>query len=49
MRRHSVRIAEIAELATRAPLTATDVAERYGVGERTAQRLLAAARAHRVN
>ncbi|MBK3541012.1 hypothetical protein JHN61_33425, partial [Streptomyces sp. MBT67] len=42
--RHDPRIAEIAELTTRAPLTTADVAQRYGVGERTAQRLLAAAR-----
>ncbi|MFF3974979.1 hypothetical protein ACFYZ6_34715 [Streptomyces rubiginosohelvolus] len=47
--RHDPRIEEIAELATRAPLTTADVVQRYGVGERTAQRLLAAARtcAHR--
>ncbi|MEV5582668.1 hypothetical protein AB0L39_29415 [Streptomyces parvus] len=43
--RHDPRIAEIAELTTRAPLTTADVVRRYGVGERTAQRLLAAARA----
>ncbi|MFB6667886.1 hypothetical protein [Streptomyces parvus] len=42
--RHDPRIAEIAELTTRAPLTTADVAQRYGVGQRTAQRLLAAAR-----
>lgn len=42
--RHDPRIEEIAELTTRAPLTTADVAQRYGVGERTAQRLLAAAR-----
>ncbi|MFI7896527.1 hypothetical protein ACIFUY_35510 [Streptomyces sp. CACIS-1.16CA] len=43
--RHDPRIAEIAELTTQAPLTTADVVRRYGVGERTAQRLLAAARA----
>ncbi|MEV8450462.1 DNA-binding protein [Streptomyces parvus] len=42
--RRDPRIAEIAELTTRAPLTTADVVQRYGVGERTAQRLLAAAR-----
>ncbi|WP_079181282.1 hypothetical protein [Streptomyces sp. CB00316] len=44
--RHDPRIAEIGELAAHAPLTTADVAQRYGVGERTAQRLLAAARTH---
>ncbi|WP_257137058.1 hypothetical protein [Streptomyces sp. gb14] len=43
--RHDPRIEEIAELTARAPLTTADVVQRYGVGERTAQRLLAAARA----
>ncbi|MGW7592383.1 DNA-binding protein [Streptomyces sp. G9] len=42
--RHDPRIAEIAELTTQAPLTTADVVQHYGVSERTAQRLLAAAR-----
>ncbi|MGW8487446.1 DNA-binding protein [Streptomyces sp. NPDC055886] len=42
--RHDPRVAEIAELTAQVPLTTADVAQRYGVGERTAQRLLAAAR-----
>ncbi|MGW4037725.1 DNA-binding protein [Streptomyces sp. NPDC004778] len=44
--RHDPRVPEIAELATRAPLTTADVVQRFGVSERTAQRLLAAARTH---
>ncbi|MYV56792.1 DNA-binding protein [Streptomyces sp. SID3212] len=44
--RHDPRIAEIAELTSRTPLTTTDIAHRYQVSERTAQRLLAAARQH---
>ncbi|KND23298.1 hypothetical protein IQ60_38225 [Streptomyces europaeiscabiei] len=42
--RHDPRITEIAELTTRAPLTTADIVQRYEVSERTAQRLLAAAR-----
>ncbi|MFE9221705.1 DNA-binding protein [Streptomyces lavendulae] len=44
--RHDPRIAEIAELARRSPVTTTEVAHRYEVSDRTAQRLLAAARQH---
>lgn len=47
--RHDPRITEIVQLNNRAPLTTTDIAHRYGVSERTAQRLLAAARQHTGN
>lgn len=42
--RHAPRIEEIAELTTRAPLITADVVQCCGVGQRIAQRLLAAAR-----
>ncbi|MGW2681548.1 hypothetical protein, partial [Streptomyces sp. NPDC001436] len=51
-RRPDPRVAEIAAGLARAagaeapPATTAEIAEQYGVGERTAQRLLAAARAH---
>ncbi|MGW2680905.1 helix-turn-helix transcriptional regulator [Streptomyces sp. NPDC001436] len=44
--RHDPRIAEIADLARRSPLTTSEIAQRYEVSDRTAQRLLAAARQH---
>ncbi|MFD3720086.1 hypothetical protein [Streptomyces sp. NPDC058674] len=44
--RHDPRIAEIADQARRSPLTTTAIAQRYQVRDRTAQRLLAAARQH---
>ncbi|WP_331727105.1 helix-turn-helix domain-containing protein (plasmid) [Streptomyces sp. NBC_01213] len=45
--RHDPRIAEIAALLTRGNgTTTTDIAHRYNVGERTAQRLIAQARQH---
>ncbi|MFB6862854.1 hypothetical protein ACFCZQ_33195 [Streptomyces virginiae] len=50
-RRPDPRVAEIAAGLTAGedsrPATAAEIAARYGVGERTAQRLLAAARDHR--
>ncbi|MER5966872.1 DNA-binding protein [Streptomyces sp. NPDC002057] len=44
--RHDPRIAEIAERARRFHVTTTEVAHRYEVSDRTAQRLLSAARQH---
>ncbi|THA77820.1 helix-turn-helix domain-containing protein [Streptomyces sp. A0592] len=44
--RHDPRIAEIAELTRRSPLTTSEIVHRYAVSTRTAQRLLAAARQH---
>ncbi|WP_420082852.1 helix-turn-helix domain-containing protein (plasmid) [Streptomyces sp. JL4002] len=44
--RHDPRIAEIADLARHTPLTTAKIAQRYNVSDRTAQRLLAAARQH---
>ncbi|MET9962822.1 hypothetical protein ABZ128_27780 [Streptomyces sp. NPDC006326] len=38
------RVEEITALLRQGQLTTTEVAERFGVGERTAQRLLAVAR-----
>ncbi|MGW0393843.1 DNA-binding protein [Streptomyces sp. NPDC003042] len=42
--RHDPRVGEIANLLSDSQVTATEIAQRYEVSERTAQRLLAAAR-----
>ncbi|WP_327135901.1 hypothetical protein OG311_38025 (plasmid) [Streptomyces sp. NBC_01343] len=42
--RHDPRAAEVASLLLLGPVTTAEVAERYQVGQRTAQRMLAAAR-----
>ncbi|MGW6878192.1 helix-turn-helix transcriptional regulator [Streptomyces xanthophaeus] len=42
--RHDPRIAEIADMTRRSHVTTTEIAHRYEVSDRTAQRLLAAAR-----
>ncbi|MFI1652146.1 DNA-binding protein [Streptomyces avidinii] len=44
--RHDPRIPEIAELTCRSQVTSTEIAQRYQVSTRTAQRLLTAARTH---
>ncbi|MFD9303229.1 hypothetical protein ACFWCB_11315 [Streptomyces sp. NPDC060048] len=44
--RHDPRITEIAHLARRSHVTTTEIAHRYEVSDRTAQRPLAAARQH---
>ncbi|MGC5401711.1 DNA-binding protein [Streptomyces sp. DT20] len=43
------RIAEVAELINQSSVTTATIAQRFGTGERTAQRLLAAARQHAEN
>lgn len=44
--RHDPRVTEVAALLLLGQVTTSEIAERYQVGQRTAQRLLAAARTH---